>query len=168
MERSELHLSPIEPNQMDFLRQLYCVSRDFEMIHYPWSEEEKRRFLEWQFELQHHHYQEHYKNGDFDIIYWNHKKIGRIYVHRQSHDIRLMDITLLREHRNRGIGTCLVTELLEEGRNKGARVSLHVEPHNPALRLYQRLGFEVGKTEGPYYYMEWKPGKQKGADNRDG
>ncbi len=159
MDLPQLHLIPIKPEHMGFLRQIYCVSRDFEMVHYPWSEEEKTRFLQWQFELQHRHYQTHYKEGNFDLICLEDTKIGRIYVHRQDHDIRLMDITLLREYRNQGIGAGLVAELLAEGCRKGAQVSLHVEPNNPAVRFYHRLGFTVRKTEGAYYYMEWQPEK---------
>jgi len=33
-----------------------------------------------------------------------------------------------------------------------------VERFNPALRLYQRLGFRHVEDQGPYYLMEWRPG----------
>lgn len=48
--------------------------------------------------------------------------------------------------RGRGIGTALVTELLDRlARRRPARVRLHTEGHDPAgaLRLYLRLGFTV-------------------------
>ncbi len=165
IERSDLELVPINPGDTAFLMALYLVSRDFEMEMNPWPEADKRAFLEWQFSLQHRHYQTHYAGADFDLVLLKGVRVGRIYVHRQKHDIRLMDITLLREHRNRGIGSRLIRELLDEGTRLSTRVSLHVEPANPAMRLYRRLDFRVKRTEGAYHYMEWLPdGGSAGGD----
>ena len=37
-------------------------------------------------------------------------------------------------------------------------VTIHVESSNPALQLYQRLGFQkIGEFNSFYYLMEWKP-----------
>ena len=53
-------------------------------------------------------------------------------------------IALLPEHRGGGIGTALMTALLEKLRRDGwKRVSLSVQRKNAAARLYRRLGFRV-------------------------
>ncbi|WP_437571176.1 N-acetyltransferase family protein [Sorangium sp. So ce542] len=58
-----------------------------------------------------------------------------------------LSIALLPQHRGRGLGTRLLTSLLEEARNRYPAISLSVSPDNPALRLYRRLGFvEVGRN----------------------
>ena len=36
-------------------------------------------------------------------------------------------------------------------------VRLHVEPSNPARRLYERLGFTRIADQGLYWLMEWSP-----------
>ena len=61
------------------------------------------------------------------------------------------------QHRGRGAGTRLLAELLDEGARAGRRVSVHVEKHNPALRLYERLGFLPAADKGVYLLMEAKP-----------
>ena len=35
-------------------------------------------------------------------------------------------------------------------------VTIHVEVYNPAMRLYERLGFRPIEDRGPYRLMEWK------------
>jgi ribosomal protein S18 acetylase RimI-like enzyme len=35
-------------------------------------------------------------------------------------------------------------------------VTIHVEVFNPALRLYERLGFKKVAENGPYHLMEWR------------
>ena len=66
----------------------------------------------------------------------------------------IMDIALLPEYRGRGIGTAILHELLGAADRAGKTVMLHVEPNNPALRLYRRLGFEISAKSG--YYLEMK------------
>lgn len=53
-------------------------------------------------------------------------------------------ISLHEPCRGNGIGTALMTAMLEELRSRGFdRASLSVQKENPAARLYQRLGFEI-------------------------
>lgn len=53
-----------------------------------------------------------------------------------------LSIALYKEYRGQGIGSAMMRAMLEELRDAGyARVSLSVQGENPALRLYERLGF---------------------------
>ncbi len=63
-------------------------------------------------------------------------------------------IGVLPTHRGKGIGTALLLRLLESAFSAGIRqLSLSVEPDNPALRLYQRLGFEHREGVGAAHTM---------------
>ena len=61
-------------------------------------------------------------------------------------------ISLRPEWRNQGIGTLLMRRMLTLLAEKGyAKASLSVQKQNPAVRLYQRLGFQtVGETAEEY------------------
>jgi ribosomal protein S18 acetylase RimI-like enzyme len=91
------------------------------------------------------------------VILVDGEPVGRLYVHRGRSDIRIVDIALLPEHRGGGIGTSLVEELFREADEAGKTVTIHVERMNPALRLYERLGFELAEDKGLYLFLERRP-----------
>ncbi len=59
--------------------------------------------------------------------------------------------------RGHGIGAALLEGLQAAGRGCGKGVSTFVEKFNPALRLYQRLGFAEIADHGIYLEVEWQP-----------
>ena len=54
-----------------------------------------------------------------------------------------LTIAVLPAYRGKGLGTALLSHLLTMAQGSYPAVSLSVSPANPALRLYQRLGFAV-------------------------
>jgi len=61
-----------------------------------------------------------------------------------DHDTPELAISILPEFRGYGIGTKLLKRLFEVLRKHGyKRTSLSVQKNNPAVRLYQRLGYEI-------------------------
>lgn len=151
-------LRPVRDDDRELLYRIYASTRAEEVATTDWSEEQKGWFLRHQFEAQDHHYRQYYADAEFLIVEKDGAPAGRLYVARWVKEIRLVDIALLPEHRGSGLGTALVTRLLAEGAAAGKSVSIHVEAYNPALRLYQRLGFEpTGEERGPYLLMRWTP-----------
>jgi ribosomal protein S18 acetylase RimI-like enzyme len=148
---------PIEPTDLPFLEALYASTRQEEMGPVPWSEDQKRAFLSSQFALQHRFYQENYKDTSFDVILVDGEPAGRLYVDRSPRELCVVDIALVPEWRGRGIGTYLMSALLDEARAAGQPVTLHVEDDNPAQHLYARLGFHVAGRNGPYQFLRWSP-----------
>ena len=55
--------------------------------------------------------------------------------------------------RGRGIGTQLIKGLIEEAAKAGRAVTLGVVKSNPALRLYERLGFRTTHEDERKFYM---------------
>lgn len=151
-------LRPLTSEDTDFLYQVYASTREAELALVDWPEAQKTAFLQMQFNAQHTDYSKNYPEAQFQIILLDGAPIGRLYVDRDLKEIRIVDISLLPEYRNRGIGSGLLKEILNEGAQAGLSVSIHVEMFNPALRLYDRLGFHRIADQGVYYLMEWKPG----------
>lgn len=148
---------PITPEDQPFLSRLYASTRWEEVAQTGWNLEEQDRFLRLQFAAQHKFYMEQFADADFHIVELHDEPIGRLYVDRREDEIRIIDIALLPEHRNKGIGSALLEDILAEARSATLPVRIHVERNNPALGLYQRLGFREIGDEGVYLLLECPP-----------
>jgi GNAT superfamily N-acetyltransferase len=157
VSRDAITLRPATPADYDFMRRLYHATRAEEMLQFPFDEARKIEFLDQQFAAQFQHYGIHYPTCERNIIEQDSQPIGRLWIDEWKDQIRLVDIALMAPNRRSGIGTALVKDVLERGRRAGKPVTIHVENFNPALRLYERLGFEHVDTNGVYYLMRWTP-----------
>ena len=145
----------------DFLYRVYASTREEELAVLDWDAAQKDAFLTMQFEAQHTYYMDQFRAAAFEVVVVDGVDAGRLYVDRRADEIRIIDIALLPEHRGRGIGSRLLEGVLSEARGAGLPVRIHVEPFNPAMRLYQRLGFMKVEEQGVYHLMErLSPGKR--------
>ena len=165
-------LRPLEKADEAFSFAVYASTRAAEMELVDWPQEQKNAFLQMQFNAQHQHYHLHYPLARWQVMevegrppqgrrdttltgVQGARAAGRLVSDDAREDLCLiMDIALLPEYRGRGIGTAILHELLQAADRAGKTVMLHVEPNNPALRLYQRLGFEISAKSG--FYLEMK------------
>jgi len=144
------------PSDEPFLFEVYASTRAQEMALVPWDDEQRKSFLTMQFAAQHSHYQAQFPDASYSLICREEVPLGRFYVLRNEEDIRILDLTLLPEYRNGGIGTALLQNLLEEAAQSGKRVQIYVETYNPSLRLFERLGFKNIAEEGINFLLEWR------------
>lgn len=162
MKEAPVTLRPARDDDEPFLFDVYASTRAEELARVAWEASEKEAFLRMQFAAQHRFYHEQFPTTEFQIIQAGDRPIGRLYVDRRDDEIRIVDIALLPAHRNAGIGSALLRELLAEAAAAGKPVRIHVERFNPALRLYERLGFRQVGDNGVYYLMEWSANGRPG------
>ncbi len=156
-----IRLRPIREDDMPLLRRIYASTRESELAQVDWAAAQKEAFLSSQFELQHRYYQTHFPQAEFRIIEYlgndGAQDIGRWYVDQQGHELRLIDIALLPEWRNRGIGSGLLNGLIAMADRLQKEIVLHVEVNSPALSLYLRMGFETRADNGVYSRLMRSP-----------
>ena len=153
----KLELRPVENSDLAFLRQVYASTREDELSKTGWSPTEKQAFIEMQFDAQHRYYQDQFPSAKFLLIVLTGEPIGRLYKDYRETEIRIVDIAILPRFRGLGIGHKLLQDILDEARQLGFQVGIHVEKMNPALSLYLRLGFEQVADQGVYLLMTWSP-----------
>jgi len=152
-----LSFRTVTENDFDFLLRVSAGTREQEKALFRWADCAWDRFIRMQFALQHQYYRQQFPEADYAIIYLGGTPVGRLYVNHGEDEIRIIDIALLPEFRNRGIGTGILRSLISRAENQQISVRLFVEQSNPSLRLYHRLGFRARETAGVYYHLERPP-----------
>jgi ribosomal protein S18 acetylase RimI-like enzyme len=142
----------------EFLVAVYHSTRAPELAQVDWDESQKDAFVRWQYERQKEEYEARFPDARYDVILVDGVPAGRIWVGADDKQIRLLDIALLPEFQNRGVGTQLLTQLMDEAtRAKKALRHMVFVLNDNANRFYERLGFETIEDLGGYKHMEWRP-----------
>lgn len=150
----EVRLRAAGPQDCEFLLRLYTSTREEEMAAWGWTAAQREAFLQMQFVARERFYDAAYPAAERQIILLREAPAGAMIVFRNSAEIRLVDIALLPEQRNRGTGAKLIGELIREASGAGLPLKLTVLRANPAARLYARLGFERTGEDAMYLHME--------------
>ncbi len=158
-------LRPITADDEPLLHRIYASTREEELALVDWDAAQKAAFLDMQFRAQHQYYQEQFPDASFDIIEVEGAPAGRLYYQERESDVHIIDIALLPDYRNRGIGSAFLEKIIARAESLGLPVRIHVERFNPALRLYLRYGFQPVADEGVYYLMERQPGSTNGTND---
>jgi ribosomal protein S18 acetylase RimI-like enzyme len=91
-------------------------------------------------------YRGQYPQANFQIIETADEPVGAALRFRESNLIRILDITVLPEHRSAGIGTTLVQEIIAEANRNGQAVTIWIEQDNPAQGMFNGWVFNRRKT----------------------
>lgn len=139
----------------DFLFQLYASTRQEELDAWGWPAEMRKSFLTMQFKASQSR-REALPDAEFQIVLLDGVKAGRMIVHRSREELRLVDIALLPEHRNQGIGAALLQRIFGEAAATHKPIRLHVLKGNRAARFYERLGFVLICETELHLELEWR------------
>jgi GNAT superfamily N-acetyltransferase len=151
-------LRPTQPTDEGDLLRIYASTRSEEMALVSWTDAQKDAFLRMQFDAQTSHYLLHYPTAEYYMIVHDGHSIGRLILECSAKSLLIMDIALLPEYRNKGIGTAILRDLMDKARQEDLPLVLRVEFFNPAIRLYQRFGFvKTREVNSVYQEMVWTP-----------
>ena len=150
-------LRPATPNDEDFLFRVYASTRREEITLCAWPPAQQAAFLAMQFQSRRRAYASEYPGAGHSVILLGSLAVGSTIVSRSELELRLIDIALLPEYRNQGIGTQLLGEFIYESAGSKLPVRLSVVKGNPAIRLYERLGFVLTADSQVYCEMECSP-----------
>lgn len=159
MSEPRVVLRPVEATDNDFLLAVYAGTRKQELDQVTWVEGQREQFVRWQFEMQRQEYQSRYPDARYDVILVDGTPAGRMWVGSDDSQIRLLDIAIIPEFQNKGVGTLLLRQLQKQAteESKPLRHMVFILNDN-ALRFYERMGFEVFEDLGGYKHMQWLPG----------
>lgn len=148
-------LRPATPEDRELLFRVYASTREEELAPVPWPAEAKEAFLRQQFEAQDAWWRTHYAGATFEVVVVDGLDAGRLYLWEGPSEVRIVDVAILPEARGGGVGTRLLRDVLARAASAGKAVTIHVERTNPALALYERLGFRLVEDKGVYLFLSW-------------
>ncbi len=129
------------------------------MASWGWSDAQRSSFLRMQYEVRARGYSASYPSAETSVILFGDAPAGCLILSRCPGEIRLVDIALLPQFRNRGLGESLIRMLLSEAASSNSAVRLSVLRGNRAAHLYERLGFGATGGDAMYCEMECAPAR---------
>ncbi len=143
--------SNLDATDEEFLLALYGSTRAHELAQVQWDEGQQELFVQWQYDLQRREYEARFLEARYDVILVDGSPAGRIWIGTDNEQIRLLDIALLPEFQNRGVGTLLIRRLIDQSTCAGKPLRHMVFVlNNDAHRFYERLGLVVIEDLGAY------------------
>jgi ribosomal protein S18 acetylase RimI-like enzyme len=149
-------LRPVMPSDDAVQLVIYASTREDELAVTDWPAEQRDRFVRMQHEAQQQHYRAHFPQSYCQLILIGEEAAGRLWIEERPEALHILDISLLPAHRGQGLGTACLRDLQDQASAHGRDLSIYVEIHNPAQRLYRRLGFvSQGVIQGVHQRMVW-------------
>jgi ribosomal protein S18 acetylase RimI-like enzyme len=140
-----------------FLFALFAAVRSPEFAHLPLAPAQLDMLMKIQYGGQQHSYRAQFPGGS-EIVLLDGQPIGRLWLYRGPAEHRLVDIALLPEFRNRGIGAALVTEAIAAAKAAHVPLCCSVGSSNQgSLRFHQRLGFRIVDQDEVYCELAIEP-----------
>ncbi len=138
---------PRTDEDQGLLRALFASYRADELAMIGGDAEQQQAFVDLQLRARDHHRDATRPGAELAIVTLDGIAVGQLDVHRTEDSVEVLEIALVPGLRGHGLGTALLGRVLAEADDAGVPVRLHVEPGNPAQRLYERLGFAVVAIE---------------------
>jgi ribosomal protein S18 acetylase RimI-like enzyme len=138
------------PTDVEFEQSLYASTREDLR---PLGPEVFDGLIGMQFRAQSMSIRLDHPRADRKIVLVDGAPVGRLVVDASADHVELIDIALLPDHRNLGIGTSVLRSVLAQADRIGRVVRLHVEKQSRAVHLYERLGFAISGDAGMYLAM---------------
>ena len=150
-----ISLRPVTDADASFLLELYKSSRGDDLRGLGWDEVRISEFLTMQHEAQLRFDANEYKRPTDQMVLRDGELIGRLIYEPRENEIRCVDIALLPEYRNAGVGAYLIRQLQDEAKRRNKPLRLQVIRFSRAVGLFERLGFQRISETGTHFQMEW-------------
>jgi GNAT superfamily N-acetyltransferase len=148
-------LRPAQVDDFDYCARLYFSGM-----------EETIRTLKLDMAAQTAHLRARWNVTEVRIITSDGADVGWMQSSIQDHALYLEQIFINAASQRRGIGTATIHGLIDQAAQSGLPVTLGVVKTNPALRLYERLGFRIAHEDDRKFYMRRVPDHDAGPELR--
>ena len=139
-------LRPASEEDFHFLYDLKVAClKEYVTATYGWDEAYQRRLFAKRFDP-----------SAMQIIVVDDRDVGQLSVEDSADELYIAGVYLLPAWQNQGLGTTVIENVLSTAAAREKGVHLQVLRVNPALRLYERLGFTIFEETDTHFKMRWQ------------
>jgi len=109
----------------------------------------------WDDEYQLQRFTSYFDPSTMQIIVVDDHDVGHLSVEDSGDELYIAGIYLLPAWQNQGLGTSVLMDILTAAAGSEIGVYLQVLRVNPAVRLYERLGFAIFEETDTHFKMRW-------------
>ena len=140
-----------------FMLELYASTSKDVLDDLGWTIGSQRTFVIMQAQTEEWNRARLYPGMDRLTICVDDMPVGRLLVCMRNNVLHLVDLSLLPRFRGNGIGTQLLSEILEEARNARVPVKVKIRKDSGAIRFVERLDFGTPTDLGSNVELTWMP-----------
>jgi ribosomal protein S18 acetylase RimI-like enzyme len=116
-----------------------------------------RQFGDFDEKMQDDFFDKSWKPKTHEILLSNQQEIGYCSIERFDDHIRVHELVLSTEFQGKGFGSKILTDLINEAKDKNVPIKLQVLKENQAQYLYRKLGFQDTSETDTHIQMEFNP-----------
>ena len=109
----------------------------------------------WSEDVQLYFHEKGFDPSHLQIITLAGRDIGTIEILANSGRIQINKLYILPEFQRRGIGSKILCDVIDNAQQDGLPMRLGVLKINPAVRFYERHGFQKVEETDTHWKMEW-------------
>ena len=98
-------------------------------------------------------FRRNYVPAKIQIVLYDGREIGMLYVEEREDDVFLRTIEIHPEFQGKGLGTAIIKEIIAGAAQKMKPIAIQVLKVNPARQLYERLGFAIIEETKTHFMM---------------
>ncbi len=155
------HLSRLSPMSIGMLNTRQAKVSDYQFLkqlhHTAYRDVVTRQFGSWNDADQDAWFDKGLDDAEYRIVESDGTPVGAIGMREHAGHIALVELQLLPEYQNQGIGTELLTLELKRAADHGLPVRLQVLRQNRARQFYARQNFTIEGETDTHYLMVWHP-----------
>jgi len=137
------------------------TSADFEFlrdVHHMTLKEHVLKIWGWDQTKQDDFFREDFESAQIQIIQAFSNDIGYLQLNLEKNILHIVNILILPEFQNRGLGSEIIRDLIAKSRIKSCMLKLGVFKINTrAIGLYKTLGFKVCGESKTHFMMQLQP-----------
>lgn len=150
-------LRPAVEEDEDFLFEVFGTTWQHAVAAMP-NPQLARHFLRIQYTAQNRRFDTRYPGHERLVVMRGDTPVGRLYLHRAEAVVHIVDLTILPDYRDQGVGGGILRDLMGEAARHRRTLTLRVSRRNArAVRLSEETGFRLVTMDDLDAYFEWTP-----------